>query len=230
MKIAVMQPYFFPYIGYFQLVQAVDLFVFYDDVNFIKGGWINRNRILINNQPSYVTIPLKGASPNKLICEIEFIDSKIKFLKSIKIAYSKAPFFELVYPLIEEIFMIDSLSISDLAIKSITKISEYLGINTKFEVSSKSYWETKKTERSERLISICKKNNIQNYINPLGGSELYNKHYFLSKGISLSFLKSYISKYKQYNEDFIEGLSIIDVMMFNNPKEILKMVEAFELV
>lgn len=230
MKIAIMQPYIFPYIGYFQLVQAVEMFVFYDDVNYIKGGWINRNRILINNQPSYVTIPLKGASPNKLICEIEFIDSKRKFLTSIKIAYSKAPFFELVYPIIEEIFMIDSLSISDLAIKSITKISEYLGINTKFEVSSKSYGETKKTERSERLISICNKNNIQNYINPLGGSELYNKDYFLSKGISLSFLKSHISKYKQYNEDFIEGLSIIDVMMFNDTKEILKMVEAYELV
>ena len=86
MKIAIMQPYIFPYIGYFQLVQAVEMFVFYDDVNYIKGGWINRNRILINNQPSYVTIPLKGASPNKLICEIEFIDSKRKFLTSIKIA------------------------------------------------------------------------------------------------------------------------------------------------
>ena len=142
-RIAIMQPYIFPYIGYFQLVYATDVFVFYDDVNFINRGWINRNRILLNGKEQLFTIPCKDASQNKLIKDIEVLHdpkSMQKTLATIQAAYKKAPFFADVYPLMENIFGVQyEISISQLAIDSVISVCDYLGVIRKFKISSEEY-------------------------------------------------------------------------------------------
>lgn len=230
MKIAIMQPYFFPYLGYFQLIKAVDKFVFYNDVNFIKNGWINRNRILVNNQSHYLTVQLKGASPNKLIHEIEFTDNRPKLLRTLYMAYRKAPQFDIVWSLVEKCLTFETDKISDLAINTIKEVCNYLDIKTTFEISSSSYPETKGLEKAERLKEICFKNQTDIYINPIGGQELYDKVDFKNAGLELFYLKSNLVEYNQSITPFIPALSIIDVMMFCTIEEINKMLKNYELI
>ena len=149
MKVAIMQPYFFPYIGYFQLINSVDKFIFYDDVNFINRGWINRNRILLNGESHFLTIQLKNASQNKLINEVEFIDNRIKLLKTIEHAYKKAPFYHLIVPVLSDCLTIQTNKISELAQYSVIQTCKYLDIETEFELSSKLYSDTKGLEKAE---------------------------------------------------------------------------------
>jgi len=229
MKVAIMQPYFFPYIGYFSLIKVVDLFVFYDDVNYIKRGWVNRNRILINSEAKYLTLNVKNGSQNKLINEIEFDDNRQKLLKTIELNYKKAPYFKQVWPLLETNLKLKTTSLADIAINSVRSVTNYLGMQTKFEISSVSYPETKGLERSERLIQICRKTHADTYINAIGGIDLYDKNDFLKNHINLQFLKPQLLQYKQYKETFIPGLSIIDVLMFNSIEEINKMLESYKL-
>ena len=142
MKVAIMQPYIFPYIGYFQLIAAVDKFIFYDDVNFKKKSQINRNQILINGQANLFSVPLKKASQNKLINEIELRIDSIwveNFIITLEFNYKKAPYFKDIFPLIENILKKKTETISDLAIISIKEISNHLGLKTKFELSSEKY-------------------------------------------------------------------------------------------
>jgi hypothetical protein len=219
MKLAIMQPYFFPYIGYFQLARVVDKFVFYDDVNYINRGWINRNRILINGESHYITVHQKDASQNKRINEIEIIDNRNKLRKTILNAYCKAPYFRETWPLIEDILEFNTNKMSELAEYSVIQTCKYLGINTNFELSSKSYGQTAHLKKEKRLVAICKINSAQEYINPVGGIELYEKMTFKEEGVRISFLKTGSITYKQFDKAFIENLSIIDVMMFNSRHE-----------
>ena len=227
-----MQPYLFPYIGYFQLINAVDKFVFYDDVNFIKGGWINRNRMLIDGQIKYVNLLMSGASSNKLINEV-VVKSKVnhKTIKKISQSYKKAPFFEDVIPLLERYFLgLDhDIPVSKAAGESIELTADYLGMSKAFEYSSEKYSHTKNYKRADRLIEIAKENNANTYINAEGGKELYTKEYFAKQGIELIFIKNKISKYHQFNKEFTPYLSIIDVMMFNSPEGIIELLDDYEL-
>jgi hypothetical protein len=232
MKIAIMKPYLFPYIGYFQLINAVNHFVFYDDVNYIKGGWINRNNILVKNDKKFITLNLVASSTNKNINEIKVGSGSRKVLKTIKQTYVKAPFFNEVFPLIEEVFKTinkDSL-ISKIAGLSTVRVAEYLGIKTIFEYSSVKYLDTNGLERADRLIEICKRNNSKTYINAIGGRDLYSKQEFEREGIDLSFFLTEKITYKQLVEDFTPNLSIIDVMMFNSTEEIRKMLNQYSLL
>ena len=232
MKTAIMQPYIFPYIGYFQLISAVDTFVFYDDVNYIKRGWINRNQILVNNQAHLFSIPLKSASQNKLINEVELgLDEKWlnNFYATLEQNYKKAPYYITTLDLIKKIFNLNHNTISDLAITSITSISNHIGISTVFELSSQKYSETKGIEKADRLIEITKLNKSNIYINPAGGKELYHKDYFNKKDVDLFFIDSNIVPYKQFNNTFEPFLSIIDVLMFNSKNEIKKILTEFTL-
>jgi hypothetical protein len=235
MKIAIMQPYLFPYIGYFQLIKAVDIFVFYDDVNYIKQGWINRNKILTSSKEFVFTIPLKNSSSFNTIRETEvntnlFIKWKSKFLQTVEQSYKKAPYFEKIYPLIIDVLNNNFTSIADFANDSIIKTSNYLGLKTKFICSSSDYPDTKSFDRENRLIEIIKRNNAVSYINPVGGKELYAKQSFALKGIELNFIKSRSVVYKQFENDFVPWLSIIDVLMFNNQTEINDMLEQYDLI
>lgn len=221
-NIAVMQPYFFPYIGYFQLINAVDEFIFYDDVDFIKNGWINRNRVLINGDAKYMTIPCKDVSSNKLIKNIKHglnEKTKNKLLKKVRFTYSQAPFFEKVFDLISNVLSNTSELVSDLAIQSVKQTSHYLGIDVHFMKSSESF-SNQSLDAADRLIDICKARGASRYVNPIGGQKLYDKGYFRKKGITLQFLEPSIQKYIQFNNEFVPALSIIDVMMFNSSNKI----------
>lgn len=232
MKLAIMQPYVFPYIGYFQLINAVDTFVFYDDVTYIKNGWINRNRILLNGRDHYLTIPCKNASSYKLINEISFDQQSKNYrdlTKTLQQAYKKAPHFNQVFPLIENILKTQTGNISILATKSIIDLCQYLEINTQFKTSSVSFADTKGHERTDRIIAICKKENAHQYINAIGGRELYEKSYFHDKGIELNFIKSLPVIYRQFNDEFVAWLSIIDVLMFNSVIEVKAFLNLFSL-
>jgi hypothetical protein len=235
MKVAIMQPYIFPYLGYFQLINAVDNFVLYDDVNFIKGGWIHRNRILVNNTDSLFTVPLSKLSSFSPINETKineksFEDWKKKFLRSIELAYKKAPNFLEINSLIRKVLDNETLLISDLAINSIKQVLAYLDISVNVYVSSEHFSVSKSMNRVERIVSICNDLNSKVYINAIGGTDLYHKEEFKEKGLQLSFIKSQLEPYKQFNNTFISGLSIIDVLMFNSIDEVRQQLNNYTLI
>lgn len=232
MKIGIMQPYIFPYIGYFQLINAVDKFVIYDDVNFINKGWINRNRILNNGKESLFTIPLKEASQNKLINEIEvnWDDSwKSKFFKTLEQCYKKAPFYQAILPIIEQTLSLDDEVISKITESNLRLICEYLDINTEI-VSSSVIYQNTGLKAQERILDICLQEKSTQYINPIGGLELYDKGYFEAKNIKLNFIKSSAVEYPQFKNEFVPWLSMIDVLMFNSKEKIKDFLNNYELV
>lgn len=231
MKLGIMQPYFLPYIGYWQLINAVDEYVICDDVNFIRHGWINRNRMLINNEPRLFNIQMLSASPNKLINQIEMSQDNIwkeKLLKTIKYCYSKAPYYKEVYPIIQDIIMCNESNLSKYIEYSIRIICKYLNINTKIIISS-SLNKNNELKGQDRPIHICKILGATEYYNAIGGQELYSYKDFQDNGIKLRFLEADKIEYKQYSSDFIPNLSILDVMMFNSVEEINIMLNQYTL-
>lgn len=232
MKLGIMQPYFLPYIGYFQLINTVDKFVILDDVNFINKGWINRNRILVNGQSQLITIPLIEASQNKHISEIELVIDlkwKEKLLKTIEFNYKKAQYFKDVYPIIESIVLFEIPNLSTYIHNSLLQICHYLDINTMIEISSAKY-KNGHLKADEKILDICLQENAQIYINPIGGTELYNKLMFEKNGIQLNFIQTEKIEYKQFNNEFVPCLSMIDVLMFNSLNRIKEMLLNFNLV
>lgn len=232
MKIAIMQPYFFPYIGYFQLIAAVDKFVIYDDVNFINRGWINRNNILVGGKPLLITLPLKEASQNKKILEVLVTNdnnSVEKLLKTIAMNYKKAPYFDQVYELIRRIFTISSISVSELNLIQIKTICNYLVMDTEIIPSSVPY-SNHQLKGQERIIDICIQEKADTYINPIGGLELYERSKFEAAGIELFFIKSLPIEYRQFNHSFVPWLSIIDVLMFNDIEKVRGYLQNYELI
>jgi hypothetical protein len=234
MKIAVMQPYIFPYLGYFQLIGAVDLFVFYDDVNFIKGGWINRNKILGNPNPISFVVPLDNGSSFKFISETRIKEAfyskwKKNFLLTISHVYKKAPYFSIIYNLIDEVLGNDFIYISELSTASILGVCRYLNLEKKFIISSVGYSNTE-LSRNERLVDIINIEGVTHYINPVGGIELYKKDYFSLRGIKLNFLEPVIMEYKQFNKEFTPSLSIIDILMFNDKEKVREMIAMNKLI
>lgn len=232
MKLGIMQPYFVPYLGYWQLMNAVDQYVIYDDVNYIKGGWINRNRILSNGSAVYFNLPVVGASPNKLINEVQVnLNEKgmTKCLKTIQGCYLKAPYFEQVYPLIESIMLYKEDNLAKFIKHSFEVICEYLDIDTKFILSSELE-KNNELKAQEKVIHICKLLNADEYYNAIGGQELYSFDDFKANDIKLSFVKTNIEEYKQLKNEFIPGLSIIDILMFNSKEECKKQLNDYELV
>ncbi|MDE1208099.1 WbqC family protein [Tenacibaculum larymnensis] len=233
MKVAIMQPYIFPYLGYFQLIKSVDVFVFYDDVNFIKRGWVNRNKILVNNKEKLISFPCIAASQNKLINEVtvDLNDKQyVKLLQTIKQAYVKAPYYSQVYPVIEEVFFSSATTIAELAIISIKAITAYLNLDTIFYNSSASFSSSKGVDKADRLITITKQLGADTYINAIGGTEIYTKDYFKENKVSLYFLEPELFNYKQFNEECIKGLSIIDILMFNDKEQVNEMLKNYDLV
>lgn len=232
-SIAVMQPYLFPYIGYFQLIHAVDVFVFYDDVNFINKGWINRNKFMIDGQEQLFTIPLQGASQNKRICDILVLKDKkweAQLFKTLKQNYSKAPYYNEVSSMVKNVFNTPYETIADLAIESVKQISNYLEIPTLFEVSSMKYSETQGLDKADRLIAIVQQKGCKRYINPAGGRELYKKTYFSERGVELIFIENELIPYTQFNKPSLVGLSIIDVLMFNNFNEVNGLLNKYKII
>lgn len=218
-----MQPYLFPYIGYFQLMNAVDEFVVYDNIEFTKKGWVNRNRILVNGNDAVISFPLKKDSDYLEIKQRFLADSwssdKIKMLNKIKESYRKAPFFETAFPIIEKCILFKESNLFQFIFHSLNTLKSYLGVETQFIISSEI--EIDHHLKSEnKVLAICKARNADVYINPIGGVELYNKETFKQQSIELHFLKTGEIIYPQFQNDFIPFLSIIDVMMFNSTEKI----------
>lgn len=230
MKLGIMQPYFFPYIGYWQLLNAVDKYVVYDDVNFIKNGWINRNRILVAGKPQWFTLPLNQASPFKKINEIEITSDekpKNKLLKTLDMAYHKAPYFKPVFELFQNTLGYSS-NLSQCLYFSIQHTAKYLGIQTEIILSSKLD-KNNELKGKDKVIHICKQLNANQYFNAAGGQTLYNKTEFAAQEIALHFLQTQDITYPQFKYPFIANLSILDVMMFNAPAKIQEFLKEYEL-
>jgi hypothetical protein len=233
MAVAIMQPYFFPYLGYFQLVQAVEHFVLYDDVMFIKKGWINRNRIWMQGQDFMFTIPLEKQSQNKTIRESTVAwnaDFPSKFLVQLRSAYKKAPHVDAVMNLIEGVLAEKPISLADLAGNSIQASWNYLGLTKKFYFSSELSVSSE-LGRAERLMEITKSFGESVYINAANGQALYDKPSFALQGVDLQFIQVDLPAYPQGNSpDFLAGLSMIDVLMWNDIPQIREMLTHYKLV
>jgi len=223
MKLAIMQPYFFPYIGYFQLMNTVDEFVIYDNIEFSKKGWINRNRILVNGRDSYITIPIGKDSDYLDVRDrsltVTWSSEKIKMLKRIIESYRKAPRFDFVYPIIEKVILFEESNLFRFVLNSLRIVKEYLDIQTPFVISSTIPIDHS-LKAEKKVIALCKMRKANEYLNPIGGIKLYEKDRFKGEGIDLYFLKTNDVIYKQFNNDFVPSLSIIDVMMFNSKEKI----------
>ena len=233
MKVGIMQPYFMPYIGYFQLINAVDKFVLLDDVQYINRGWINRNRILMNNGDFVFNLPIKKAARHLNINERffaqSFNDETEKLKKCFYYAYHKAPYYNEVEEVLLDIFSYNNLNVSQFICHSLEAVCKYLDIKT-FIYTSSEIIKNEALKKQDRIIEINKIMNSSNYINPIGGTQLYCKDVFEANNIILNFIKTKNIVYKQYDNDFIPNLSIIDVMMFNSKEEIKELLKEYELI
>jgi len=229
-----MQPYLFPYIGYFQLLHSVDRFVVFDDVAFIKQGWINRNRILINGSASFFTVPVKDASSHRLICDMLIDDDRQhqrwteKLLKSFDNAYRRAPQFASVFPLLESVVAAKPARIAELALASVKAVARFLELRTTFVESSTIYGNAQ-LKGEERVLAICAAEGATEYINASGGRSLYSRERFESRAVKLAFLEPRLVEYRQFGSAFVPWLSIIDVLMFNSIDRARALVEAYEI-
>lgn len=229
MKLALMQPYLFPYLGYFQLIRSVDTFVVYDDVNYIKGGWINRNYILAQGNKLLVTLPLQGASPNQLINQVVVGGRQEKLLETIRHCYSKAPQFPEVFPLIEEIIMQQEKNLARFLDHSLRQLCDHLGLHPHWHISS-ILNKDNNLRGQEKVLAICEELGATHYINVPGGKDLYDREAFGRRGVQLSFIQPRPAAFRQFGNVFVPNLSIIDVMMFNDQEQCRKLLEEYELV
>lgn len=216
-RAGIMQPYFFPYIGYFQLIQAVDRFVVYDEIKYTKKGWINRNRMLVNGRDVLFSLPLKNASDALNICEREIAPDfdADALLKRFEGAYRRAPFFGQTFSLVEEVVGLPDRDLFRFLHHSISATCRHLGIGTEITTSSAIDVDRSLTGQ-DRVIAICEALGAAEYINPIGGLELYSRSEFQRRGIDLKFVRSGPFEYPQFGGDFVPWLSIIDVLMFNS--------------
>ena len=230
--VAIMQPYLFPYIGYFQLLTAADYFIVYDDVSYIKGGWINRNKLLVNGQPWMFTIPLDQPSPNRMICDIALQPRPLwqpKFLRTVAQNYGKASQFAPIYALLEQIFTADAITIADLVRVSLSHFVAYLALPVTLVPTSAAYANSC-LRAQDRVLDICRQEGASHYVNAQGGRNLYNTASFGSAGINLKFIKPYLPAYPQLGkQEFIAGLSIIDVLMNNDREAVRSLLQAYTL-
>jgi WbqC-like protein family len=232
MRLAVMQPYLFPYLGYFQLAHSVDRFVLYDDVNFIKRGWINRNRILVNGGEHRFTVPLEDASQNRFINQtLTISDSKWKtdLLMTIARAYRRAPQFDAIFPVIEASVCYDERNVARFIAHSLVLVMRHVGIGAEL-VPTSSVYANNTLKGQDRIIDICAREGARGYHNAIRGRELYDARAFANAGIELRFIQSRLRQYQHQSPTFVPGLSIIDVLMWNELSEVQAMLNDYDVV
>ena len=232
MKLGIMQPYFLPYIGYWQLLNAVDAYVILDDVNYIGRGWINRNRILIHGEPAYLNLPVSKASQNRKINELQVNwdeKERLRAKRKVELAYKRAPYFDSVYPLFCGIVDDEQRNLSEYLTDSIRKICEYLEIETPILLSSKLEKDHSR-KGQERILDICDHLGASEYYNAIGGQALYSGSRFQEHKIQLGFVETGVIEYEQFGSVFVPGLSILDVMMFNPVKRIQEFLGEYVIV
>ena len=227
-----MQPYFFPYIGYFQLIESVDLFIIYDNIKYTKKGWINRNRFLRDGVYSVFTVPLRKDSDFLDVKDRALADNfdRGKLANQLREAYRRAPHFDDAFPVIENSIMSPQPNLFDYIYASVVNVCHYLGIGTRI-VASSSVAIDPTLKAEDRVLAICKATGASSYVNAIGGQHLYSREEFDTHGVSLKFLMSHPITYPQFGAPFIPSLSIVDVMMFNSVPVIREFLETgYELV
>lgn len=228
MKVAIMQPYFFPYLGYFQLIAAVDVFVIYDDVNYINRGWVNRNNILANGRPQPISLALGNRSQNLCINQIDVVDTGVKLLKTLAQSYSKAPQFQRIYPLLESVIQYQDKNLGNYLSHLLKVVCAAMGVQTTL-LRSSALQKDNTLKGQEKILAICKALQATHYVNAIGGKELYQTASFLEQSLALSFLQTRQLVYPQSGHAFVPNLSIIDVLMFNDLAQCRKLLAEYDL-
>ena len=232
MKVAIMQPYFLPYIGYFQLISEADVFVVYDNIKYTKKGWINRNRLLLNGKDALFTLPLASASDTLDIRDRRIAPGfdRSSLLNQFRGAYAKAPQFASVFPWLSGLVAQEGDNLFDYILESILKVRSLLELGAEVIRSSAISHEPNLSGK-DRVLGICRSLGASTYVNPIGGLDLYDRTEFRDHGVDLRFLRSGPVTYPQFGGTFIPSLSILDVLMFNPLPEVRRHVrETYELV
>ena len=230
MVLAAHQPYFIPYLAYWQMIGAVDHFLIADDYAFMKQGWINRNRILINGKPNYFRIEVNGQSSYRFINETELLPISVEDkMKTVYMAYHKAPFYAEGSRLMEEILSFPELNLSKFLSNSIFRICDYLGISTAISYTSEIPGNSS-LHLEQRIYDFCKAHGADVYVNAVGGQELYHFDEFRQHGIKLRFIDSAHPEYKQFGNEFVGHLSILDAIMFNSKEELQWMLKQYTFI
>ena len=227
-----MQPYFLPYIGYFQLIAAVDTFVIYDNIKYTKKGWINRNRMLQNGSDVTFCLPLKKGSDSLHVVQRELAVAfdRNKLLNKFRDAYSRAPDFLQTFPLLERLVAFEDNNLFRYIRNALSETCSYLDIDTAIRVSSDIAIDHE-LKGQDKVLAICKALGADTYINAIGGTELYVRQDFEAHGIELNFIRSKHFEYLQFGAPFVPWLSIVDVMMFNAPEQInVAIRDGYELI
>ncbi len=232
MNLAIMQPYFLPYIGYYQLMAAVDVFVVYDNIKYTKKGWINRNRMLQNGTDVMFSLPLKSGSDTLNVCQRELATDfqRDKLLNQLRGAYARAPHFEPTYAVLEKIVKHEENNLFRFLLHSITTMCAHLGLGTTIRTSSDIAVDHA-LKSQDKVLALCNALKADAYINPIGGTELYARETFQAHNIQLKFLQSKPLEYLQWGQAFVPWLSMVDVLMFN-PLEAVqtRLLSNYELI
>lgn len=250
MKLAIMQPYFFPYIGYFQCINAVDKYMVYDKLNYIYQGWVDRNRLVDKSGTIFYIRPqLKDASVSKLISEIRLQPKQFwrqKLIKTLKFSYAGASCFDETLALVSEILSYETESLSDFNFNAIKSICTFLEIGTELTNETQTYEALERELRVKsselppdaeempeikviRALKMCEMEGADVFINASGGAALYDKSVFKDQGIDLKFIHTNPIRYAQFGEEFFPGLSIIDVLMHNGKEGTKTLLTEYEL-
>lgn len=222
MILAAMQPYFFPYLGYYQLAAGAGRFVFLDDVAFIRRGFIHRNTVLLDGQPHRFTLPVAAASQNRTIAEHRFAGDFARFLQQLRHGYRRAPYFEGTYALVDSVCRRHGGNVARLCADSVQAVFSYLGLELEASFSSDI---PVAGRGQERILALCHRIGADTYHNPPGGQALYSSTDFRARGVRLRFVHGKFPAYPQIGrEDFMPGLSMIDVLMHNPPADVARML------
>ena len=223
MKVASMQPYFFPFVGYFELIHEADIFVFLDDVNFKKRGFVNRNSLLLDGGAKRFSLPVSKMSQNRKINEHFYTGSYEGFLGLVKNAYADSSHFPRVYNLVSRICRDPEHNVAAKNISSVEATASFVGVEREF-LQSSNLSISKSLSGQDRIIAICEKLGADTYVNPVGGAFLYDKARFRASGIDLEFFEPKLNCYHQGQDRFVSRLSIIDILMFCHPREVHSLI------
>ncbi len=222
-----MQPYFFPHIGYFQLIHAVDRFFLYDNLDYSRGGWINRNRILVvRGRPTFLSVPIRGRKITKTIRDTILLEDphwRLSLQRSIHTCYSRSPYFRETLQLVEEILFLETSSLAEINKRCITGVCNHLGVDTEILTDSTPFdaleFELRQRPGTDpirkvtRAIELCRALGADVFINAIGGRALYDKEVFARHGVRVFFVQTRPHTYPQRAATFHPSLSIIDVLM-----------------
>lgn len=231
MTVAIFQPYFLPYLGYWQLLAMADVFVVYDNIEYTKKGWINRNRFLQGGSDAYFTVPIKKASDYLTVAERQVAGNfdRDKLLRALAASYRQAPEFDAVFPLVERIVRAPLGNLFAYVHNGLTEVARFLSIATPMVISSTiAIDHTLKAE--QKVLALCRAVGADRYVNPIGGRELYAPAAFGAAGIRLDFVKTRPITYPQLGGPFVANLSILDVLMFNSQSAVRSMLSEVDVI